>query len=135
MPRVFAYSQHNRVFIDSYHTMHCQSMTKSIIYGLHPMIILQKKFICFQTKSFLDVTPQLSFIYKTHVSFVGSKFPGSHRRLRTHSNTFWTFTVGVSELVRVFHPRKNLALLAITPHVFLTISYNLATLLDFVQQY
>ena len=52
------------------------------------------------------------------MSFVGSEFPGSHRKLRMPSNTFWTFIVGVSEPVRVFHPMEYLALLVITRHKF-----------------
>ena len=52
------------------------------------------------------------------MSFVGSKFLGSHYRLRTPSNTFWTFTVRVSGPVWVFHPREYLAFLAITRHKF-----------------
>ena len=51
--------------------------------------------------------------------FVGIEFSGSHRRLCTPSDTFWTFTVGVSEPVWVFHPREYPALLAITRHKFL----------------
>ena len=74
----------------------CQSLCviKSIIFGLHPMIILQNKFICFQTKSFLDVTPQLSFIFKTMCLVVGSEFSGSHRRLASLHTLSRVFTVG-----------------------------------------
>ena len=50
---------------------------------------------------------------------MGSEFFGSHRRLRTPSNTFWTFTVRVSEPIQVFHSREYLALLIITRHNFL----------------
>ena len=38
-----------------------------------------------------------------------SGFSGSHHRIITPSATFFTFTVGVSEPVWVFHPRKYLA--------------------------
>ena len=64
-------------------------MIKSIIYGLHLIIILQNKFICIQTKNFLGCyTLRIIYIYKNHVYFVGSGFLGSHRKLHTPSNTF-----------------------------------------------
>ena len=50
--------------------------------------------------------------------FPGSKFLGSHRRLRTPSTTFWTFIVGVSKPVQGFHLREYLTLLTITRHKF-----------------
>ena len=89
---------------------------------------------CQRTPRFWGVTYTLMIIYiQTHVSFVGNEFSGSHRMLRTPSNTFWTFTVGVSEPVRIFHLIENPALLVITRHKFsFTISYNCATLLDFI---
>ena len=45
-------------------------------------------------------------------------FRGLIARLRTPSYTFWTFTVGVYELVRIFHLMACLTLLAITHHTF-----------------
>ena len=79
------------------------------------------KFICFQTKSFLNVTPQLSFILKTMCFFVSSEFSGSHRRLRMPSYTFmdfhhWTHTY--NKKYKGFHPRGYLFLLTITRHIF-----------------
>ena len=108
---------------------------KSIIYGLHPMIISQNKFIYFQTKIFFGCYTPMIICIQTHVSFVGNKFSGSHRKVCTPSDTFWTFTIGVFELVRVFHPRENLALLAITQYKFFSISCNCTIMLDFVQRY
>ena len=85
----------------------CQCVIKSI--KIH-LFSNQKLFGCY--------TPMIIYI-QTHVSFMGRKFSGSHRRLCKCSNTFWTFTLGVSEPVRVFHPRENLAFLAITRHKFI----------------
>ena len=113
---------------------------KSIIYGLHPIIILPKKFICIQTKNFLGCyTSRIIYIYKNHVYFGGSGFPGSHRKLRTPSNTFtgihrWGSCLTITN--GFFHSRGCLFLLVITRHIFyFTVSYNRSTLLDVIPLY
>ena len=63
------------------------------------MILFETKIICLQTKSFLDVKPQIIILLLNHVYFVGSEFSRSNCRLRMPSNSFWTFIFGVSELV------------------------------------
>ena len=56
---------------------------KSRISGLHPIVILQNRFICFQTKRFLDVTLNDHLYSKLMCLFVGSEFLVLHRRLCT----------------------------------------------------
>ena len=72
-------------------------------------------------KSFLVVTPQCLFIFKTMCLFVGSEFPRSHYRLHTPSYTFTGFhcwTHMYNKKYRGFHPRGCLSLLAITREIF-----------------
>ena len=87
----------------------------------------QKLFGCY--------TSMIIHIQNSCVFCEATNFRGLTAGFRTPSNTFWTFTMGVFDPVRVFHPRENLALLAITRHKFsFTIPCNCATLLDFVQR-
>ena len=58
------------------------------------------------------------FIFKIMCLLWAMDFRGLTARLYMPSNTFWTFTVGVSEPVRAFHPRECLTLLSITRHKF-----------------
>ena len=143
MPRVFTDSQHSRVLTDSHipeslptptTQCECQCVIQSIICGFYPMIILQNKFICFQTKSFLDVTPQLSFIYKTHVSFMSSEFLVSHRKLRTpkHFHELSPLELCITTNIGSFI-RGGVYPCYYLTQVFFTILFNRVTLLDFVQ--
>ena len=63
----------------------CQGpcVIKSIIFGLYPMIILQNKFICFQTKSFWMLHLNDHLYTKLMCLFMGSEVLVSHRKLRT----------------------------------------------------
>ena len=92
---------------------------KSVIDGLHPMIILKQKSFVYKPKLVGCYTPNDISYTKLMCLFVGSEFSRSHHKLRTPLNAFWTFTIGVSEPVQVFYPRENLALLAITRRKFL----------------
>ena len=88
------------------------------------MIILQTKFICFQTK--------------IHVSFVGSEFSGSHCRLRAPSYTFTCFhclTHMYNQKYRGFHPKGIYPYLLLPGTYFHFHVYNQATLLDAVPPY
>ena len=125
---------HARVFTDSHHTMRCPCVIKTVIDGLHPMILFKTKVMFYKPKIFGCHFSNDHFIYKTLVSFVGSGFLESHRRLLMPSTLFGLSPSESSKPVRVFHPRQCLALLASTRHKF-SISCNRATLLDFVQRY
>ena len=107
---------------------------KSVIDGLHPMIIFKTQVMFYKPKLFLCHFSNDHFIYKTIVSFVSSGFLGSHCWLCTMSTIFGLSLSECNKPVRVFNPRECLALLAITRHKFY-VSCNRATLLDFVQQY
>ena len=104
---------HTRVFTDSHHTIQRQCVIKSVIDGLHPMIIYKQNLFVYKPKVF--------WILQNHMFFVGSEFLGSYRRLRTSFNTFWTFIVRMFEPIWVFHLREYLTLLTITRHKFLPI--------------
>ena len=69
------------------------------------MILFETKSFSYKPKDFLMLNLELSFHIQNHVSFLGSKFSRSHCRLRTPSYTFWTFTVGVYELVLSISPK------------------------------
>ena len=125
------YQLHTRVFTDSHHTMRCPYVIKTVIDGLHPMIIFKTKVMFYKPKLFGCHFSNGHFIYKIIMSFVGSGFLESHRRLH------FIFGLSLSEFskpVRVFHPRECLALLAITRHKF-SVLCNCAILLDFLQRY
>ena len=82
------------------------------------MIVFKQIHLFINQKLFGCYTSNDHFIYKI-MSFVGNEFLGSHHRIHTPSNTFWTFIVGVPEPIRVFHLREYLALFVITRHKFL----------------
>ena len=101
----------------------CQSpcMIKSIISGLHPMIILQKKkkSFVFKPKAFWMLNLNDHLYTKLMCLFVGCKFL-SHRKVRTPRHFY-----GLSQLELCltitngsFTPRGCLSLLVITPHKF-----------------
>ena len=118
MLHVIIDSHYTRVFTNSYHTMQKPMRDK-----IHHLWITSKDHFTKQICLFSNQNPfgsytSLIICIQTHLYFVGNEFSGSHCRLRTPFDTFWTFTVGVSKPFRVFHPRENLALLAITRHKF-----------------
>ena len=124
-----------RVFTDSHHTMRCPRVIKIVIDGLHPIIVFKTKFIFYKPKVFGYHFSNDHFTNKIIMSFVGSGFLESHRRLYTPSTLFFLLSPSeCSKPVRVFHPWECLALLAITRHMF-SLLYNYATLLDFIQRY
>ena len=94
-----------RVPTDSYHTM--SKLMRDKIH--HSWITFDDHFtkqisFVFQTKRFLDVT-QESFIFKIMCLFIGSEFPGSHRRLRkppTFSRAFIIGHICITKTNRVF---------------------------------
>ena len=131
LPYPSLYDFHTRVFIDFHHTMRCPCVIKTVIDGLHPMIIFKTKVMFYKPKLFGCHFSNDHFIYKIIVSFVGSGFLESHHRLCTPSTLFGLSLSKCSKPVRVFHPGECLALLTITRHKF-SILYNCATLLDFV---
>ena len=89
----------------------------------------------FINQNILDVTSRMTISYTKPCIFMGSKFSRSHRRLRTPSYTFWTFTVGVYEPIPSLSPEGVSSPSCYYPTQVFTISCNSATLLDFVQQY
>ena len=122
---------HTRVFILFHHTMRCPCVIKTVIDGLHPMIIFKTKVMFYKPKLFGCHFSNDHFIYKIIVYFVGSGFLESHHRLCTPFTLFGLSPSKYSKPVRVFHPGQCLALLTITRHKF-SVLYNRATLLDFV---
>ena len=93
---------HARVFTDSHHTMRCPCVIKTVIDELHPMILFKTKFMFYKPKLFGFHFSNDHFIYKLLVSFVGSGFLESHRRLRTLSTLFGLSPSECSKLVEVF---------------------------------
>ena len=109
-------------------------MIKIDIDGLHPMILFKTKVMFYKPILFGCHFLNDHFTYKIIVSFVGSGFLESHRRIRTPSTLFGLSPSQCGKPVRVFHPREFLALLAITRHKFSILCIRF-TLLDFVQRY
>ena len=83
------------------------------------MILFETKIICLQTNFFLDFKPLMIILFTKPCVFCRQRIFGVPPQLRMPSNTFWTFTFEVFELVWVFHPREYLALLVLTRHKFL----------------
>ena len=77
-----------------------------------------KQINLFSNQKFFECYTSMIIYIQNSCVFCGSEFSGSHRRLRAPSDTFWTFIVGVSQPVWVFHSRDNPTLLAITRHKF-----------------
>ena len=74
-----------------------------------------KSFLFYKSKS-IGQTPIFTCFYQVLCVFVGSEFPGSHRKLRMSSDTFANFHRWIyisNQEYRVFHPRGYLSLLAI----------------------
>ena len=85
------------------------------------MIILQNKFICFQTKFFWMLHLNDHFYTKLMCLFVGSKLLGVSSQALHASYTFIGFlhwTHMYNQKYPVFHPRGYLSLLAFTQHIF-----------------
>ena len=102
---------------------HNAEIHKSIILGLHPMIILKNKFICFQTKSFWMLTSMIIYFQKSMCLLWVANFSGSHRRLRKPSYTFTSLDV-----VPFSEPAQS------KPNAVLIYNHaNRGTLLDVVQ--
>ena len=125
---------HTQVFTDFHHTMRCPCLIKTVIDGLHRMILFKTKVMFYKPKFFGCHFSNDHFIYKTLVSFMGSIFLESHHRLRKLSTLFGLSPSECNTQILVFHLMECLALLTITQHMF-SVSCNRATLLDFVQQY
>ena len=89
----------------------------------------------FINQNFFYVTSRMTISYTKPYVFCVQRIFGSHRRLRMPSNTFWTFTVGVYELVPGLSPKGVSNPSCYYPTQVFTISCNRAILLDFVQQY
>ena len=69
----------------------------------------------YKSKS-IGQSPISTCFYQVPCVFGGSEFPGSHRRLRTPSDTFANFHRWIhmsNQEYRVFHPRGYLSLLSI----------------------
>ena len=94
--------------------MHMPSV-KTIIYVPSMTIFQNKSFLFYKSKSIGQSSISTCF-YQVSCVFVGSEFPGSHRRLRMHFDTFANFHYWIymsNHKYRVFHSRGYLSLLAI----------------------
>ena len=94
--------------------MHMLSV-KTVIYVPSMTIFPKQKLLFYKSKSIGQTLICTSF-YQVSCVFVGSKFLGSHRRLRTPSNTFTNFHRWIhmsNQEYRVFNLRGYLSLLAI----------------------
>ena len=69
--------------------MHMPSV-KTVIYVPSMTIFQNKSFLFYKSKS-IGQSPISTCFYQVPCVFVGSEFPGSHRRLRTPSDTFANF--------------------------------------------
>ena len=94
MPRVLTNSRHTRVFTDSYHTMRCQSVIKSIICGLHPMIILPQNSFVFKPKAFWMLHLNDHFIFKTMCLLWAANFGVAPQALHAYTLSR-ALTVGI----------------------------------------
>ena len=114
--------------------MRCKCVIKTIIDGLHLMILFEIKPF-FYKLNLLDAKPRM--IISNTKPCVFFRVLVSHHRLRTPSYTFWTFIVRVYEPVLGLSPEgvSSPSCYYPTQVFFLTISCNSATLLDFVQWY
>ena len=74
------------------------------------------KAFCFINQKSIGQTPIFTCFYQVPCVFVGSEFPGSHRKLSTFSDTFVNFHRWIhmsNQEYWVFHQRGYLSLLAI----------------------
>ena len=118
----------------------CQSpcVIKSIIFELYPMIILQKKFICFQIKAFWMLHLNDHLYSKPCVFLWVANFRGltaGFASLPTHS---WAFTVGHICIIKnngAFTRGGIYPYLLLPDTYFHFHVYNLAPLLDVVPPY
>ena len=94
--------------------MHMSSV-KTVIYDPSMTIFQNKSFLFYKSKSIRQSLISTCF-YQLLCVFVGSEFPGSHRRLHTLSDTFANFHRWIhmsNQEYRVFHSMGYLSLLAI----------------------
>ena len=100
--------------------MHMPSV-KIAIYVLSMTIFPKQKLLFYKSKS-IGQTPILTCFYQIPCVYVGSEFLGSHRRLRTPSDTFVNFHCWIhmsNQEYWVFHYMGYLSLLAIpNTHIF-----------------
>ena len=94
--------------------MHMPSV-KTAIY-VPSMTIFQNKSFLFYKSKFIGRTSIFTCFYQVPCVFMGSEFPGSHRRLRMPSDTFMNFHCWIhmsNQEYQVFHSRGYLSLLAV----------------------
>ena len=121
--------------------LHLGETIKGLLLVLSPLLILTFGLASWACARLLFQTHQMSysndyFLLQNYVSFVGSEFSGSHRRLRTPSYNFTSFhrwTHVYNQKYQIFHLRGYLSLLTITRHIF-SCSLNSGTPLNFVQR-
>ena len=114
----------------------CQGpcVIKSILSGLYPMIILQKKFICFQTKIFWMLHFNDHLYSKLMCLFVGSEFLVSHHRLHTprHFYALSPLEICLTTLPGLSPEGVSILTCYDLTQVFFTTLFNRTTLLDFI---
>ena len=94
--------------------MHMLSV-KTVIYVPSMTFFPKQKLLFYKSKS-IRKTLIFTYFYQVPCVFVSSKFPGSHRRLCTPSNTFTNFHRWIhmsNKEYQVFHSSGYLSLLAI----------------------
>ena len=100
--------------------MHMPSV-KTVIYVPSMTIFPKQSFLFYKSKS-IGQTPIFTCFYQVPCVFMGSEFPGSHRRLRTPFKTFAYFHYWIhmsNQEYQVFYPMGYLSLLAIpNTHIF-----------------
>ena len=115
----------------------CQStcMIKSIIFGLHPIIILQNKIHLFSNQKIFGCYTSMIIIFKTMCLFMGNEFSRSHRRLRKPSYTFTIGQICITKNTWAFTQGGIYPYLLLPDTYFHFHLYNHATLLDVVPPY
>ena len=114
----------------------CQGLCviKSIIYGLHPMIILQTNSFVFKPKYFLMLHLHDHLYTKLMCFFMGSEFLVSHRRLRT-PRYFYELSpleLCLTTLTGLSPEGESILTCYYQTQVFFTTLFNRATLLDII---
>ena len=103
----------SRVLTDS--LTYAYAKCETVIYVPSMTIFKKQKLFFYESKS-IGQTPIFTYFYQVPCVFVGSEFPGSHRRLRTPSYTFENFHRWIhmsNQEYHIFHPRGYLSLLTI----------------------
>ena len=122
-----------RALTDSYHTMRCQSVIKTNQLWITSNDHFTTKIICFSNLKLFGCYTSMIIYIQNHVSFVGSKFSGSHHRLRKPSYTSLAFTVGhicITKNNGAFTREGIYPYLLLPDTYFHFHVYNRATLLD-----